>query len=355
MKHIESTDPTCRDFGNPNWQSNRRGGWTPLTTLDCRSCSDHPTEQAGRSGQPEWASGAGGAGSSPAGGALALPGGERSPDRENDTGTAADRTGPAGATRDPGREGHGAREGGLWEGPQERNAAGLTGESGNKWPEPGWPVWGGVDDGTAQVVVFGSKRHGALDDDGDLVEMTEAGMIHVDPPAMRGRNEKGYRRWSAAAVRRYRICRRVGARPQALRSEAPWDTGSALPFPALQRFQVRHSVQLRSLPTDLGARPGTGSFRVSGSELGAPGRTFVALDPGGDLSDWQTLTWFDTQTGECVSLSMDFADIASQIVETLDERAIRYSDPPSSEPIDEVIVDREWISHRGARLRGHRR
>ena len=217
-------------------------------------------------------------------------------------------------------------------------------------PGPDWPVWGGLDDGIAQVVVFGPKRHAAMSDDGDLVAMTEAGIggVFVDPRAMRGRIAKGYRCWSEVAVRRE--VELVIARehdPEALRPEAPWDTGSALPFPALQRFQVRHPVQLHSLPTDLGAQPGTRFLRVSGSELGAPGRTFVALDPGGDLADWPTFAWFDTQTGERVRLTTDFMDIDAHVVETLAERAVRYSDPPRSEVIAEVVIDPNLITRRG--------
>ncbi len=216
-------------------------------------------------------------------------------------------------------------------------------------PEPGWLVWGGIENGTAQVVTFGPKRHAALSGD-ELVEMTEAGIggVFADPPAVRGRTSQGYRRWSGAAVRRevdYALARQFD--PEALRPGAPWDTGSALPFPALRRFQVRHPVQLRSLPAGLGAQPGTRFLRVSGSELAAPGRTFVALDPGGDLAEWQMLTWLDTQTAERVRLTTDFMDIDAHVVETLAERAVRYSDPPRSELIAEVVVDPNLITHRG--------
>jgi hypothetical protein len=219
-------------------------------------------------------------------------------------------------------------------------------------PSPEWPVWKserGTPEKPLRALVFGPKRHVEMIGD-EIVEITESGLggVYVDPPAMRGRNEKGYRCWSAAAVRRE--VELVSGRehdPEALRPEAPWDIGSALPFPALQRFEVRHPVQIHSLPTDLGAQPGTRFLRVSGSELAAPGRTFVALDPGGDLADWQRFAWFDTQTGERMRLSTDFADIDSQVVETLDGRAVRYADKPRSEPISEVVVDPDLISHRG--------
>jgi hypothetical protein len=219
-------------------------------------------------------------------------------------------------------------------------------------PAPDWPVWKserGTPEKPLRALVFGPKRHVEMIGD-EIVELTEAGLggVYADPPAMRGRTAKDYRRWSVAAVRReVELISTREHDPETLRPEAPWDTGSALPFPALQRFEVRHPVQLRSVPTDLGAQPGTRFLRVSGSELAAPGRTFVALDPGGDLADWQRFAWFDTQTGERMRLSTDFADIDSQVVETLDGRAVRYADKPRSEPISEVVVDPDLISHRG--------
>src|SRR5207244_1076179 len=94
----------------------------------------------------------------------------------------------------------------------------------------------------------------------EVVDFTEAnlGGTFVDPPNMRGRRSDGRRVWSLAADRRevsYALaCRRD---PEALRPEAPWDLRQREPFPALRRYMVTTPESARTLPAQLGARPGT--------------------------------------------------------------------------------------------------
>ena len=68
-------------------------------------------------------------------------------------------------------------------------------------------------------------------------------------------------------------------------------------LPALRRLQFAHPCQLHALPGNLERRPGTPYLECSGGRLIHPsGRVYVALDPGGNLSGWQRLGWFDKRT-----------------------------------------------------------
>jgi hypothetical protein len=222
-------------------------------------------------------------------------------------------------------------------------------------PAPEWPVWKserGTTERPLRAFVFGPKRHAEMLGD-EIIDLTEAGLggTYADPPAMRGRDAKGYRDWSSAAVRReidYTLARR--ANPQdALRPEAPWDAGMALPFPAFRRLVVKSPEMAKLLPTSLGARPGTRYVEVSGAIWSGPsfGRTVVALDPGGDLANWRDLCWIDTLTGAPVRVTTNPMELGSLILESLSERAIEWSRAPRSEPIDAVVVDPNLIALKG--------
>jgi hypothetical protein len=217
-------------------------------------------------------------------------------------------------------------------------------------PAPAWPLWRRVGrDETVRAVIFGLKRHAAIDSKGQLVDMTEAGLggTFIDPDTMTGLGGLGYRCWSEAAVsREVALSHARQSDREALRPGAPWDATLIEPLPALRRFSVRHPSQLHALPNELGSRPGTPYLECSGSWI-QPDRVYVALDPGGDRSGWQGLDWRDKHTGECANLSTDLARYDLNIVESLNEWAIRYSKADRTEPIESVHVDPTSITHRG--------
>jgi len=73
----------------------------------------------------------------------------------------------------------------------------------------------------------------------------------------------------------------------------------------------------------------------------------VALDPGGDLSNWIELRWVDKGTGEAVPVTADPESLEGVILETLDERAIEWSRKPRSESIESVVIDPDLVAYPG--------
>jgi hypothetical protein len=225
-------------------------------------------------------------------------------------------------------------------------------------PAPWWPVWGterGTPEAPCRALVFGPKRHvevggtsarGKNTDDGtgEVVDGTEAqlGSTYADPPTMRGRSPEGLRNWSlAAATREFAYAEVRQADPdRALRPAAPWDLEGQMAFPALRRFMVKTPDAARRLPEVLGARPGTlyveGQVDVLRRGIDP---TPVALDPGGDLADWQSLAWVAKGTGVSVRVTTDLGEIGAVALETLDGRAVRWSKPSPAARIDGVTVD----------------
>jgi hypothetical protein len=91
------------------------------------------------------------------------------------------------------------------------------------------------------------------------------------------------------------------------------------------------------------------SRRVGGATWSGTfyGRTLVALDPGGDLSNWQDLQWVDCSTGQSRGVTTGPDLNRSVILETPDERASLWSRAPRSEPIDEVVIDPDLVAYTG--------
>jgi hypothetical protein len=74
----------------------------------------------------------------------------------------------------------------------------------------------------------------------------------------------------------------------------------------------------------------------------------VALDPGGDLADWRHLVWIERGTDARIVVTTDPDDMSEAVIlETLDERAVLWSAPPRSDPIEAVTVDPLLIRHVG--------
>lgn len=182
-------------------------------------------------------------------------------------------------------------------------------------------------------------------DDVELVDATEAnlGGTYADPPAIQGRTlpVDGFRRWSMAGVRRevaYAQARTNDA--DALRPRAPWDQEPGPSVPALRRFMVKSPDTVRSLPASLGARPGTRYVVGEVDELRrGQDRTPVALDPGGDVADWQRLGWVDMGSGEPLRVTTNaLSGQGVVLLATLDSKGVAWS-RPRGERIENVRVD----------------
>jgi hypothetical protein len=222
---------------------------------------------------------------------------------------------------------------------------------------PVWKTERGSSEQPLHSIVYRAKRHVqcTLGTAGPEIEdWTEAnlGGTYADPPAMAGRSEDGKgRAWSFAAVRRevdYSLAR-VCDPLHAVRSEAPWDAGQALAFPAFRLLSVVSPEVLDSLPRSLGARPGTAFVQASRDNLygGEDQGAVVAIDPGDDLAGWWDLAWFDLRTGARVHVTTDRRDIDAVVLATLDEKAIAWSIAPKHEPIKEVWVVPALVRHVG--------
>ncbi len=165
---------------------------------------------------------------------------------------------------------------------------------------------------------------------------------------MRGRGQDGRRRWSASAIEReiaFALARPHD--PYALRPVADWDEPGSLPFPTLRRLQITTPVLALSIAEVLGRRPGARYIEAIVDDLRFPGLNVVTLDPGGDLSDWHQLVWFNKATGQPWRVSTDSYDWDAIHLETLDDRARRWSDPPRTAPIEKVTINRQLVRRVG--------
>jgi hypothetical protein len=204
---------------------------------------------------------------------------------------------------------------------------------------PAWSVERGSLERPLRTVVWGPLRHAEflLGDDGEpmLADWTGSGLgaRYAAPP--------GSGDWTRAAVlRAVRVA--LGLDP----SEAPWDAGSAEPFPAIRRLRAVMPEVLASLPPALGARPGSRFLATQPHPfLGAPVGP-VALDPGGDLADWASLDWRDRRTGEVVRPTTDPAP-GGRVVESLAGVAAAALRPRRPEPVGPVVVDPDLVVHKG--------
>jgi hypothetical protein len=184
-----------------------------------------------------------------------------------------------------------------------------------------------------------------------IVDSTEAqlGARFADPATMRGRAPSGQRRWSLAAVERevaYNLAYQHN--PEAVRPQAPWDASQATRFPALRRLMVKSPEMAKALPGCLGPRPGTryleGEVDITRRGLSP---TPVALDPGGDLANWQELGWVDKATATALRVSTDPVDHDAVLLATLDANGVDWSRPPRSAPVPEVVVDPKRVRRVG--------
>ena len=228
-------------------------------------------------------------------------------------------------------------------------------------PEPGaWPVWKRTPQPGSEPMrctVFGPKRHAeyrGTDDVPELVEWTEAGLggMWADPATMQGRCAEGGRAWSKVAVER--AVRHAAAKVRAEQAgtrafpdSVPWDDPdlSVPAFPTLRRLQVTSPELLATLPASLGAHLGT-RFVEASSPI-EPDASYVALDPGGPLDDWQDLRWLRRASGLPVAVTTTGADYGAVRLEPLRDRADAYGYPPKGERVESVTVTPLSVVYRG--------
>ena len=228
-------------------------------------------------------------------------------------------------------------------------------------PEPGaWPVWKRTPqpgEEPMRCTVFGPKRHAeyrGTDDVPELVEWTEAtvGGRYADPASIQGRCAEGGRAWSKAVVERAvrhaaAKVRAEGAGGRAFPGQVPWDDPDpAVPaFPTFRRLQVTSPELLATLPASLGAH--AGSRFVEASSPIEPGASYVALDPGGPLGDWQDLGWTHRRSGQRVRVTTTGTDYGAVRLEPLSDRANAYGYPPKGERVESVTVTPLSVVYRG--------
>ena len=84
-----------------------------------------------------------------------------------------------------------------------------------------------------------------------------------------------------------------------------------------------------ALPARLGARPGTRYVVGEVDELHRDQiATPVALDPGGDLADWQDIGWVDMSSGEPLRVTTDaLSEPDAVLLTTLDAEGVAWSRP----------------------------
>jgi hypothetical protein len=192
-------------------------------------------------------------------------------------------------------------------------------------------------------LVIGVKRYvlATLDERGDLLEVVEAtehalGGAVVDPPRMAGHDADGNRLWTravaAVAVRR-EIAR---SRGRSLAVEHwPWEDAGEPPFPSIGRVQASTPQTLVAIRRRIGVRP-FGLF-LEGHTRRATETAQVALDPGTDLVEWQSLDWRGRDGRSADSSSLD----------NLGAKANRWLRPRPLDDQSEVLVEPELIRRVG--------
>jgi hypothetical protein len=120
-----------------------------------------------------------------------------------------------------------------------------------------------------------------------------------------------------------------------------WEQQDEPDFPALRRVSVSGHQGLSGLPDALGARPFTRVVEALVDELSPvqPAGHPVALDPGGDLRDWESLDWFDSARNGPITVTTDAGRRNAVLVDTLRARAVEWGRPIVRQTPDLVDID----------------
>jgi hypothetical protein len=204
-------------------------------------------------------------------------------------------------------------------------------------------------------IAFGLKKHVEYGLTGDAIHIIAAtesalGAVYADPPALPGRDGFDTKRlWSKAGVRReVEFVHGRQNDPNYLKPAAPWDADPEHPFPALRRFSATTPDILSSLPPELDAHFGTPFLEAAPDCLGGGG-SLVAVDPGGDLQDWEGLLWFDRQTGQRVQVTTDSSvhPWDKVLLVSLHSKAATWGLGAKPRPVDGVLVDPLLVQFKG--------
>jgi hypothetical protein len=194
-------------------------------------------------------------------------------------------------------------------------------------------------------LVIGVKRYvlATLDDAGDLLEVIEAtehalGGSVVDPPRMAGHDGDGRHRWTRAVAA-------VAVRREIARSRGttlvvplwPWEDADEPRFPSIGRVQATTPETLTAIRRRIDVRP-FGLFLEGHARL-ARGTAPVAMDPGTDLTEWQSLDWRD---GSGVPAHVD-----DNALGNLGGKAHRWLRPHPLDDRSEVVVVPDLIRRVG--------
>lgn len=129
--------------------------------------------------------------------------------------------------------------------------------------------------------------------------------------------------------------------------EAPWDRPGKAPFPVVRRFTAASPDALASVPDELGAHPFAPLLEGQRDSLRARHcEVPVALDPGTDLDDWETLHWHDIYGPVRVTVEgLGLHGVTP--LQSLRDFAEAWSVPRPEEPAEVVDVRPELIRRVG--------
>jgi hypothetical protein len=170
----------------------------------------------------------------------------------------------------------------------------------------------------------------------------------VDPPAMRGRDAERRHLWTYPVAKHAldRATAVADGRPPP-RFDAPWDSPNGLPFPVLRGYTAASPTTLAGQPEALGAHPFAPIVEAHPDQLLAGhAETPVALDPGTDLSDWETLRFHD-RYGLVRITTAGIADGHTVPLQTLRAFAEDWTKPREPTDPGEVVIDHRLIRRVG--------
>jgi hypothetical protein len=211
--------------------------------------------------------------------------------------------------------------------------------------QPFWKVQREHEGRSLHGFVIGIKRYvlATLDDAGDLLEVAEAtehalGGSVVDPPRMAGHDKEGHRRWTRAVAA-------VAVRREIAHSRGislvvplwPWERADEPRFPSIGRVQAATPETLTAIRRRIGVRP-FGLF-LEGHTRRSGDTTPVALDPGTDLAEWQSLDWRLGDGGP--------AHVDANVLDNLGGKAYLWLQPRPLDDRSEVVVVPELIRRVG--------
>jgi hypothetical protein len=198
--------------------------------------------------------------------------------------------------------------------------------------QSGQPLW---------AVVWGSKRNALFVPKlGCRVASSTEHVLgaYAPPPSIPGRRADGRHLWTQG-VAEVHARLTFEAKPAGIVPPFAWESRDG-DFPAFKRLSISGPEALAHMPSDLGLHP---FARVVEAERSITGRLdrprLVAPDPGGDLSDWQSLPWHDAHSSTAVWISADPMDVGATVVETLRAKAIDWVRPRKVERPPGIIVD----------------